>query len=66
MNTFEKLDFIQSHLYLADVNTIDLFFQTLQNEEVLKSKLLSRASKSEEYIRNGKVYNRTDVENRLK
>ena len=64
MNVIEKRDFIHSHLHRADDNTINEFYEKLRKEEVLKSKLESRALKSENDIRTGKFFSRAEIEQR--
>jgi septin family protein len=64
MNVVEKRDFIHSHLHRADDNTINEFYEKLRKEEVLKSKLESRALKSENDIQTGKVFSRAEIEQR--
>lgn len=65
MNTVEKRDYIHSHLHFADESTIDEFYNKLKKWDVMKEKLVSRALKSEEDIKGGRVYNRSEVEDRL-
>ena len=55
MNVVEKRDYIHSRLHQADEELIDQFYELLCKEEILRSKLLSRAQKSEENIRSGNV-----------
>ncbi len=62
MNVVEKRDFIHSHLLQADDSLINQFYETLRKEKVLKEKLVSRAQKSEDDIRTGKVFSREDIE----
>ena len=50
MNVDEKRDFIHSHLHQVGESLIDQFYETLCKEEVLKSKLINRAQKSENDI----------------
>ena len=50
MNLVEKRDFIHSRLHQADESLIDEFYEMLRKEEVLKTKLISRAQKSENDI----------------
>ncbi|MGC9355808.1 MAG: hypothetical protein ACP5D9_18320 [Mariniphaga sp.] len=64
MNVVEKRDFIHSYLHRADDNTINEFYEKLRKEEVLKSKLESRALKSENDIQTGKVFSRAEIEQR--
>lgn len=63
MNVVEKRDFIHSHLHQVDESLINQFYETLRKEEVLKTKLISRAKKSENDIHDGKVYSRAEYEN---
>ena len=62
MNVVEKRDFIHSHLHQVDESLINQFYETLCKEEVLKTKLLSRAEKSEKDIHSGKVFSRAEIE----
>jgi hypothetical protein len=64
MNIIEKRDFIYSHLHQADESVINEFYETLRKEEVLRAKLLSRAEKSENNIRTGKLFSRAEIEQR--
>jgi len=68
MNIIEKRDYIHNHLSQADEKIIDELFEKLRSlfekETVLKSKLESRAKKSEENIRTGKFFSREEVEKR--
>ena len=64
MNLVEKRDFIHSRLHQADESLIDEFYEMLRKEEVLKTKLISRAQKSENDIQEGKVYSQTEIEQR--
>ena len=58
----EKRDFIHSHLHQADESLIDQFYETLRKEDVLKTKLINRAQKSENDIHTGKVFSREEIE----
>ncbi len=62
MNVIEKRDFIKNHLHLANDSTINEFYKKLQDEEVLKAKLESRALKSELDIQSERVFSRAEVE----
>ena len=62
MNVVEKRDFIHSHLHQVDESLINQFYETLRKEEVLKTKLVSRAEKSENDIHDGKVFSRSEIE----
>ncbi len=62
MNVVEKRDFIHSHLHRANEKTINEFYEKLRKEEVLKTKLESRAQKSENDIQSGKVFSRAEIE----
>jgi len=64
MNLLEKRDFIYSHLHQADEKIVNEFFEVLRKSEVLKEKLTARAEKSENDILKGKVFSRSEVENR--
>ena len=68
MNIIEIRDYIHNHLSRADAQIIDELFEKLHSifkkETVLKSKLTSRAKKSEENISSGKFYSREEVEKR--
>ncbi|MFO8001054.1 MAG: hypothetical protein R6U46_07415 [Marinilabilia sp.] len=65
MNVVEKRDFIHSHLHPADEKTIDELYEKLRREEVLKTKLESRAQKSENDIQAGSVFSREEIEERI-
>ena len=62
MNLVEKRDFIHSHLHQVDETLIDEFYEMLRKEGVLKTKLINRALKSEDDIKSGKVFSRTEIE----
>ncbi|HZL08791.1 MAG TPA: hypothetical protein VFC65_02250 [Prolixibacteraceae bacterium] len=62
MNLVEKRDFIHSRLHQVDESLINEFYEMLRKEEVLKAKLISRAQKSEKDIQSGKVFSRTEIE----
>ena len=62
MNLVEKRNFIHSLLHQVDENLIDEFYEMLRKEEILKTKLISRAMKSENDIQEGKVFSRTEIE----
>lgn len=64
MNVVEKRDYIHSHLHQVDESLINQFYETLRKEEVLKTKLLGRAEKSENDIQSGKIFSRAEVEQR--
>ena len=64
MNVIEKRDFILSYLHRANENTINEFYEKLRKEEVLFSKLESRAKKAEADIQAGKVFSRKQIEQR--
>ena len=64
MNLVEKRDFIHSHLHQVDESLINEFYEMLRKEEVLKTKLITRAQKSENDIQSGKVFSRTEIEKR--
>ncbi len=64
MNVVEKRDFIHSHLHQVDESLINQFYEMLRKEEVLKTKLINRAQKSENEILIGKVLTRTEIEER--
>lgn len=66
MNVVEKRDFIHSHLHKADEKIIDEFYEALLREEALRIKLTSRAEKSEKDILSGKVFNRSEIEERTR
>lgn len=65
MNVVEKRDFIHSHLHKIDEETINDLYEKLQNGEVLKEKLTSRALKSEDDIKSGNVFSRSELEKRI-
>lgn len=62
MNLIEKRDFIHSRLHQVDESLINEFYEMLRKEEILKAKLINRAHKSENDIRSGKVFSRTEIE----
>jgi hypothetical protein len=62
MNVIEKRDFIHSHLHQVDESVINQFYETLRKDKVLKAKLISRAEKSDNDIQHGKVFSRTEIE----
>ena len=64
MNVAEKRDYIHSHLHKVDESLINQFYETLRKDEVLKTKLTSRAEKSEDDIHSGKVFARAEIEQR--
>jgi hypothetical protein len=64
MNVVEKRDFIHSHLHRADERTINEFYEKLRKANVLKERLESRARKSEDDIRSGRVLSRAEIEQR--
>lgn len=64
MNVIEKRDFIHSYLHRANEKTINEFYEKLRKEEVLVTKLESRAQKAEVDIRSGKVFSREEIEQR--
>lgn len=64
MNVVEKRDYIHSHLHQVDGSLINQFYETLRKEEVLKTKLLGRAEKSENDIQAGRLFSRAEVEQR--
>ena len=64
MNLVEKRDFIHSRLHQVDESLINEFYEMLRKEEVLKTKLINRAHQSENDIQSGKVYSRTEIEQR--
>ncbi len=66
-----KLNFIQEILEVNSERIIDKLESTLKNEQqkldpILKEKLTSRALKSNENIREGKVFSRKEAEAKLK
>lgn len=64
MNLIEKRDFIHSHLHQVDESLINEFYEMLRKEEILKAKLINRAHKSENDIQSGKVFSRSEIEQR--
>ena len=62
MNVVEKTEY--SHLREVDESLNDQFYETQRKEEVLKTKLSGRAEQSENDIQSGKIFSRTDVEQR--
>lgn len=66
MNIVEKREFIQSRLHQVDERLIDEVYEMLRKAEVLKAKLISRALKSENDIKEGKVFSQSEIEQRIK
>jgi hypothetical protein len=66
MNIVEKRDFIHCRLHLVDERLINEFYEMLRKEEVLKTKLINRALNSENDIKSGKVFSRSEIEQRTK
>ena len=64
MNLVEKRDFIHSRLYQLDESLINEFYEMLRKEEILKTKLINRDHKSENDIKSGKLFSRTEIEQR--
>lgn len=62
MNIIEKRDFIHSHLHQVDEGVINEFYEKLQKNTILKVKLISRAQKSEIDIKTGRLFSRTEIE----
>jgi hypothetical protein len=62
MNVIEKRDFIHSHLHQVDEGLIDQFYELLRKEEILKTKLVDRARKSENDIIEGRIFSRQEIE----
>jgi len=62
MKAVEKRDYIHSHLHFANESMLDEFYERLRKEEALKAKLESRARKSEDDIKSGRVFSRTEIE----
>ena len=65
MDLVEKRNFIQSRLNQADESLIDKFYEMLRKKDVLKTKLISRALKSENDIKEGRIYSRTEIEEKI-
>ncbi len=66
MNVVEKRDFIHSHLHFANEITINEFYEKLCKEDILRTKIESRALKAEGDIQSGRVFSRTEIVNRTK
>jgi len=62
MNLVEKRDFIHSRLHQVDESLIDEFYKMLRKAEILKTKLTIRTRKSENDIKSGKLFSRTEIE----
>ncbi len=62
MNLIEKRDFIRCRLNQSDECLINEFYEMLRKEEVLRTKLIDRALKSEKDINSGKVFPRNEIE----
>jgi len=64
MKAVEKRDFIHSPLHIADESVINEFYEILKKEDPLRKKLTRRAEKSENDILSGKLFTRSDIEQR--
>lgn len=62
MNIVEKRDYIHSHLHQVDESVINEFYEKLRKNDILKEKLISRARKSENDIKSGRVFSRAEIE----
>jgi hypothetical protein len=65
MNLIEKRDFIHNRLQQLDESLINEFYEILHKKDVLKTKLINRAHKSENDIKSGKIFSRTEIEQRI-
>jgi len=65
MNVVEKRDFIHSHLHKIDEKVINDLYEMLQKSETLKEKLTNRALKSEDDIKAGRVFSRSELESKI-
>lgn len=65
INVIEKRDFIHSHLHRADEKTINELYEKLRQEEILTTKMESRALKSESDIQAGRILSRSEKEQRM-
>lgn len=64
MNLIEKRDFIYDRLQQLDESLINEFYEILHKKDILKTKLISRAHKSENDIKRGKIFSRAEIEHR--
>jgi hypothetical protein len=64
MNLIEKRDFIHDRLPQLDESLINEFYEILHKKDVLKTKLINRAQKSEKDIKSGKIFSRAEIEHR--
>ncbi|HSM46891.1 MAG TPA: hypothetical protein VK872_03685 [Draconibacterium sp.] len=64
MNLTEKRDFIHDRLQQLDESLINEFYEILHKKDILKTKLINRAHKSENDIKSGKVFSRAEMEHR--
>jgi hypothetical protein len=62
MNLIEKRDFIHNRLQQLDESLINEFYEILHKKDILKTKLINRAHKSENDIKSGKIFSRADIE----
>jgi len=64
MNLIEKRDFIHDRLQQLDESLINEFYEILYKKDVLKTKLINRAHKSENDIKSGNIFTRAEIEHR--
>ncbi len=64
MNLIEKRDFIHDRLQQLDESLINEFYEILHKRDILKTKLINRAHKSENDIKSGKTFMRDEIERR--
>lgn len=62
MNLIEKRDFIHDRLQQLDESLINEFYEIIHKKDVLKTKLINRAHKSENDIKSGKIFSRSEIE----
>jgi hypothetical protein len=64
MDLIEKRDFIYNRLHQADESLINEFYEILHKKDILKTKLINRARKSESDIKSGRIFSRAEIEQR--
>ena len=64
MNLIEKRNYIHDRIKQMDESLINEFYEILHKKDVLKAKLISRALRSEDDIKSGKIFSRNEIEQR--
>ncbi|TNF43676.1 MAG: hypothetical protein EP310_04310 [Bacteroidetes bacterium] len=62
MNLIEKRNYIHDRLKQMDESLINEFYEILHKKDVLKTKLINRALRSEDDIKSGKVFSRNEID----